>query len=57
MKVLFSILMLSVAALAGSITAVLLLIRRHRMRVSDEALRRELEQIEHEQSSMDRDRF
>jgi hypothetical protein len=57
MKVLFSILMLSVAALAGSITAVLLLIRRHRMRVSDEALRRELEQIEHEHRSMDRNRI
>jgi len=57
MKVLFSILMLSLAALAGSIAAVLLLIRRHRMRVSDEALRRELEQIEREQRSLDRDRF
>jgi hypothetical protein len=57
MKVLFSILMLSVVVLAGSITAVLLLIRRHRMRVSDEALRRELEQIEREHRSMDRDRF
>ncbi|MFL6436615.1 MAG: hypothetical protein ACJ71Q_03475 [Terriglobales bacterium] len=57
MKVLFSILMLSLAALAGSITAVLLLIRRHRMRVSDEALRRELEEIEREQRSLDRHRF
>ncbi|HEX4663075.1 MAG TPA: hypothetical protein VH196_01710 [Terriglobales bacterium] len=57
MKVLFSILIISVAALAGSITAVLLLIRRHRMRVSDEALRRELGEIEREQRSMGRDRF
>jgi sensor c-di-GMP phosphodiesterase-like protein len=54
MKVLFSILMLSVAILAGSITAVLLLIKRHRMRVSDESLRRELEAIEQEQRSVNR---
>ena len=39
-----------------SITAVLLLIRRHHMRISDAALRRELEQIEREQRSIDRDR-
>jgi hypothetical protein len=57
MKVLFSILIFSVAALAGSITAVLVLIRRHRMRVSDEALRRELVEIEREQRSMDRHRL
>jgi len=49
MKVLFSILLLSFAVLAGSASAVLLLIQRHRMRVSDAALRRELEQIELEQ--------
>jgi sensor c-di-GMP phosphodiesterase-like protein len=54
MKVLFSILMLSVAILAGSITAVLLLIKRHRMRVSDESLRRELEAIEQEQRIVNR---
>jgi len=54
MKVLFSILMLSLAILAGTITAVLLLIKRHRMRVSDEALRRELEAIEQEQISVNR---
>ena len=57
MKLLFSILLLSLAVLAGSISAVLLLIRRHRRRASDEALRRELEQIEREQRSLDRDRF
>lgn len=51
MKVLFLIFLLSLAALAGSAVAVLLLIRRHRMRASDEALRRELEQIERERSS------
>ncbi|HJX00196.1 MAG TPA: hypothetical protein VJ453_08540 [Terriglobales bacterium] len=56
MKVLFSILLVSFVVLAGSIAAVLLLIRRHRMRVSDAALRRELEQIEREQRSLDRDR-
>ena len=55
MKLLFSILLLSLAVLAGSISAVLLLIRRHRRRVSDEALRRELEQIEREQRSLNRD--
>lgn len=54
MKVLFSILMLSLAILAGSITAVLLLIKRRRMRVSDEALRRELEAIEQERRSLTR---
>lgn len=53
MKVLFLILLASVAVLAGSITAVLLLIRRHRMRLSDAALRRELEEIEREQRSLD----
>ena len=53
MKVLFAILLVSVIALAGSITGVLLLIRRHRMRVSDAALRRELEEIEREQRSLD----
>ncbi|HVH87185.1 MAG TPA: hypothetical protein VM912_10695 [Terriglobales bacterium] len=57
MKVLFSILMLSLAILAGSITAVLLLIRRHRMHVSDAALRRELEEIEREQRSLDRNGY
>jgi hypothetical protein len=57
MRVLFSILLLSFAILAGSIAAVLLLIRRHRMRASDHALRRELEQIEREQRSFHRDRF
>jgi len=56
MKVLFWILLLSFVVLAGSITAVLLLIRRHHMRISDAALRRELEQIEREQRSIDRDR-
>jgi hypothetical protein len=48
MKVLFTILLLSFLALGGSVTAVLLLIKRHRMRASDLALRRELEQIERE---------
>lgn len=52
-KVLFLILLASVTVLAGSITGVLLLIRRHRMRVSDAALRRELEEIEREQRSFD----
>jgi hypothetical protein len=51
MKVLFSILLISFVVLAGSITAVLLLIRRHRMRASDAALRRELEQIERDHGS------
>ena len=54
MKVLFLILLACVTVLAGSITGVLLLIRRHRMRVSDAALRRELEEIEREQRSLDR---
>jgi hypothetical protein len=54
MKVLFTILLASVIVLAGSISAVLLLIKRHRMRVSDAALRRELEEIEREQRSLDR---
>lgn len=57
MRVLFSILLISFAVLAGSLAAVLLLIRRHRMRVSDEALRRELEQIEREQRSFHQDGF
>lgn len=57
MKLLFSILLVSLAVLAGSICAVLLLIRRHRRRASDELLRRELEQIEREQRSLDRDGF
>jgi len=57
MKLLFSILLLSLAVLAGSISAVLLLIRRNRRRASDEALRRELEQIEREHRSLDRDPF
>jgi hypothetical protein len=57
MRVLFSILLLSLAVLAGTASAVLLLIRRHRMRVSDKALRRELEQIEREQRSFHKDRF
>lgn len=48
MKVLFSILLLSFLVLGGSVTAVLLLIKRHRMRASDLALRKELEQIERE---------
>ena len=55
MKLLYWIVLLSLGVLAGSISAVLLLIRRHRMRVSDEALRRELEEIEREQRSFDRD--
>jgi len=54
MRVLFSIVLMSLAVLAGSAAAVLLLVRRHRMRVSDEALRRELEQIEQEQPSLPR---
>ena len=45
MKVLFLILLISFVVIAGSITAVLLLIRRHRMRASDAALRRELEAL------------
>lgn len=53
MKVLFLILLASVTVLAGSITGVLLLIRRHRMRLSDAKLRRELEEIEREQRSFD----
>jgi hypothetical protein len=57
MRVLFSILLISFAVLAGSVAAVLLLIRRHRMRVSDKALRRELEQIEREQQSFHQDGF
>jgi hypothetical protein len=57
MKLLFWILLLSLTVLAGSVAAVLLLIRRHRMRASDEALRRELEEIEREQRSLDRDTF
>jgi hypothetical protein len=56
MKVLFTILLLSFVVLAGSVGAVLLLIRRHRMRVSDEALRRELEQIEREHRAFHRNR-
>jgi hypothetical protein len=57
MKVLYTILLLSLAILAGSTSAVLLLIRRQRMRASDAALRRELEQIEHEHRSYHQDRF
>jgi hypothetical protein len=57
MRVLFSILLLSLAVLAGTASAVLLLIRRRRMRVSDKALRRELEQIEREQRSFHKDQF
>ena len=57
MRLLYWIVLLSLGVLAGSISAVLLLIRRHRMRVSDEALKRELEQIEREQRSFDRDGF
>jgi hypothetical protein len=56
MKVLYVILLVSCVVLAGSTTAVLLLIRRHRMRASDAALRRELEQIEREQRSFYQDR-
>ena len=56
MKVLFTILLLSFAALAGSAGAVLLLVKRHRMRASDEALRRELEQIEREHRIFHRNR-
>jgi len=56
MKVLFSILLVSFVVLAGSITAVLLLIRRHRMRASDSALRRDLEQIERDHGSFHTDR-
>jgi hypothetical protein len=55
MRVLFSILLLSLTVLAGTASAVLLLVRRHRMRVSDKALRRELEQIEREQRSFHKD--
>jgi len=57
MKVLYSILLLSFAVLAGSTSAVLLLIRRYRMRASDAALRRELEQIELEQRTFHQNRF
>jgi hypothetical protein len=57
MKVLYLILLISFAVLAGSTSAVLLLIRRHRMRVSDAALKRELEQIEREHRSSHQDRF
>ncbi|HKT25907.1 MAG TPA: hypothetical protein VJR04_14975 [Terriglobales bacterium] len=53
MKVLFLVLLISVTVLAGSITGVLLLIRRHRMRLSDAKLRNELEEIEREQRSFD----
>ena len=53
MKVLFLILLASLTVLAGSITGVLVLIRRHRMRISDAKLRRELEEIEREQRSFD----
>lgn len=56
MRVLYSILLIAFVALAGSITAVLLLIRRRRMRASDAALRRELEQIERENRSFHQDR-
>jgi len=56
MKVLFSILLVAFVVLAGSITAVLLLIRRHRMRASDAALRRDLEQIERDHGSFHTDR-
>jgi hypothetical protein len=57
MRLLYWSVLLSLGVLAGSISAVLLLIRRHRMRVSDEALRRELEEIEREQRSFDRNGF
>ena len=57
MRLLYWIVLLSLGVLAGSISAVLLLIRHHRMRVSDEALRRELEEIEREQRSFDRNGF
>jgi uncharacterized protein YneF (UPF0154 family) len=53
MKVLFVILIASVTILAGSIAGVLLVIRRHRMRLSDAKLRRELEEIEREHRSLD----
>ncbi len=56
MKVLFLILLISFVVIAGSITAVLLLIRLHRMRASDAALRRELEQIERDHGSFHTDR-
>jgi len=55
MKVLFSILLISFVVIAGSVAAVLLLIRRHRMRASDAALRRELEQIERDHGSFHTD--
>ena len=55
MRVLFSIVLLSLAVLAGTASAVLLLIKRHRMRASDEALRRELEEIEREHRSFNRE--
>jgi len=56
MKVLFLILLISFVVIAGSITAVLLLIRLHRMRASDAALRRELEQSERDHGSFHTDR-
>jgi hypothetical protein len=56
MKVLFLILLISCVVLAGSVAAVLLLIRRHRMRASDAALRRELEQIQRDHDSFHTDR-
>ena len=56
MKVLFLILLISFVVIAGSITAVLLLIRLHRLRASDAALRRELEQIERDHGSFHTDR-
>ena len=56
MKVLFLILLISCVVIAGSVTAVLLLIRLHRMRASDAALRRELEQIERNHGSFHTDR-
>ena len=57
MRVLFTILLLSFGVLAGSTATVLLLIKRHRMRASDQALRRELEQLEREQRSIHRNRL
>jgi len=52
MRVLFLVLVIACIAIAGSATAVLLIVRRHRMRLSDEALRRELEQIEREHGTI-----
>ena len=52
MKVLYLILLLSCGVLSGSTAAVLVLIRRQRMRASDVALRRELEQIELEHGTI-----